>query len=118
MDAITNVQNQYRQQTTETKQPNQDILEEIESQKQFLLRLIKLNKQKIDSLEKEVAQLQQTNKKNQDFIEKIKDKDVVARSREALHNRVDKDPIDKPIDRNGVAPKDVQIQNIFYAGRR
>ncbi len=117
MDVITQVQNQYRENQQKQQEPKNEILQELESTKNFLLRLIKLNKQKIESLEKEVAQLQQKNKTNQEFIEKIKDKDVVTRSREALYNRVDRDPVDKPIDRNGVAPKDINIQKIFYAGR-
>ncbi len=50
---------------------------------------------------------------------KMKDKEVVEQSREALFNRKDRPPVDKPIDRNNVAPSDVQIGNIFnMSGKR
>jgi hypothetical protein len=56
------------------------------------------------------------------FIEKLKDKHEATESREALvryQQSSGKEPVDKPIDRNGVAPKDVQIGSIFNcSGKR
>ena len=84
----------------------------------MLKRLTKVNKERITSLEEEVSQLTKKIAELNNFFEKIKDKEVVANARLAIQNRRDRPPVDRPIDRNNVAPKDVQIESIFYAGRR
>ena len=92
--------------------------EDMEEQRRIFERHISINRQKINSLEKEVEQLKMVVKKTTEFMNKINDSEVVAKKREALHSRRERPPSDRPIDRNGVAPSDVQIREIFYAGRR
>lgn len=84
----------------------------------FYDRIIQVQKDKLLALEKEVFVLKTDLKKAMEFIAKVEDKQVVANAREALSNRRDRPPVDRPIDRNNVAPKDVSIENIFYSGSR
>ncbi len=90
---------------------------EDETQK-MLVRLTNNNKERINTLEKEVSQLTQKLCEAINFIEKIKDKETVANARQAILRRKDNPPLDTPIDRNNVAPSQVQLENIFYAGTR
>ncbi|MCF7872458.1 hypothetical protein K9L97_05485 [Candidatus Woesearchaeota archaeon] len=97
----------------------QEILGMVQQQKDHSNRILQLCQNKIYSLEKEVNILRGELAKATENINKINDKEVVKRSREALFNRQEKAPMDKPIDRTGVAPKDVQIEQIFnFSGRR
>lgn len=84
----------------------------------MLMRLAKQNRDRITSLEKEVSQLTQKLSNAVSFIEKMKDTETVANARQALQERRDRPPADRPIDRNNVAPSQVQLENIFYVGRR
>lgn len=84
----------------------------------MLIRLAKQNRDRITSLEKEVSQLTQKLSNAVSFIEKMKDTETVANARQALQERRDKPPVNRPIDRNNVAPSQVQLENIFYVGRR
>lgn len=110
--------------TTGTDEPQlknqiQAILEMVQQQKDHSNRILNLNQNKIYSLEKEVNELREQLKQVSEKLAQINDKEVVKRSREALFNRQEKAPADRPIDRNGVCPKDVQISNIFnYSGRK
>ena len=92
--------------------------EDMEEQRRIFERHISINRQKINSLEKEVEQLKMVVQKTTEFMNKMNDSEAVAKRREALHSRRERPPSDRPIDRNGVAPSDVQIRDIFYAGRR
>jgi len=96
-----------------------DLKEIVEVQKNHLERFQQINKNRLYSLEKEVSELREKLGKTTEIIERINDVEVVQRTRDALSSRRDKPPADKPIDRNGVAPKDVQIDKIFnFSGKR
>lgn len=102
-----------------TQEKVQTILEIVQQQKEHTNRILKLNQNKIYSLEKEVSELQQQLKRVSEKLAQINDKEIVKRSREALFNRQKKAPADVPIDRNGISPKDVQIRDIFnFSGRK
>jgi hypothetical protein len=90
-----------------------ELQETMAMQKNKFDRTISLLQNRIDILEKEVAGMKAEFEKMSEKYGKLKDKEVVEQSREALFNRKDKAPADKPIDRNNVAPSDVQIANIF-----
>jgi len=100
----------------------QDILslqEQITNQKNQFDRYVHITQQRVLTLEREVKELRDQLAKTSQIAEKIKDKQVVEQTREALFNHKERPPADKPIDRNNVAPKDVQIGNIFnFSGRR
>jgi len=99
-------------------EPN-DIMQIVLNLKNQTERHIQIQKNKIFTLEKEVSELRDKLSKVSAIAYKIQDKEVVERSREAAFSRRDKPPADKPIDRNGVAPADVEITKIFNcAGKR
>lgn len=96
-----------------------DIMQIILNLKNQTERHLQIQKNKILTLEKEVSELRNELSKATSIIYRLQDKEVVERSREALLNRRDKPPVDRPIDRNGVAPADVQLSKIFNcAGKR
>jgi len=82
-------------------------------QKNKLERFLTINQNRMMTLEKEVTSLKEELNKKSDMLTKMSDKEVVQKSREALFNRKDRAPLDRPIDRNNVAPSKVQIENIF-----
>lgn len=96
-----------------------EIQESLSMQKNKTDRLLGILQNRIDVLEKEVSEMKAQLEKMGESYSKIKDKEVVEQSREALFNRKDREPSDKPIDRNNVAPSQVQIANIFnMSGKR
>lgn len=90
-----------------------ELQENMAMQKNKFERTLGILQNRIDILEKELAGMKADMEKVMEKFGKISDKDVVEQSREALFNRKDRAPVDKPIDRNNVAPSDVQIANIF-----
>ncbi|MGV8169279.1 MAG: hypothetical protein ACP5N3_04455 [Candidatus Nanoarchaeia archaeon] len=99
--------------TDELKGKIGELQETLTLQKQKFDRTITIMQNRIDVLEKEVSNMKAEFEKIQEKFSKVRDKEVVEESREALFNRKDRAPIDKPIDRNNVAPSAVQIGNIF-----
>lgn len=93
---------------------NEDTKEQLRLQK----RKTNLNSQKINSLEKEVSELKEQLREATELIKKYSSSRVAQEKRMALHHRRETPPSDEPIDRNGVAPSKVNIQDIFYAGNR
>jgi len=84
-------------------------------------RYRELTEQKFTTLSKDLLDLSMQLKETKGLVDKYKDKLEVRSNRAALHRyqQGDKPAVDMPIDRNGVAPKDVQIDNIFnFSGRR
>lgn len=109
-----NTNTPMQMQATASKQGTIEELKDIiQNQKEYFERLIQVNKNRTLSLEKEVSQLRKELDTAKSTLEKINDKEVVARTREELFGRREKPPSEKPIDRNGVAPKDVEIGKIF-----
>ena len=98
-----------------------EIYEELMAQKNFFERLNEIQKQKILQLEQELARTNQNLSKVIEFVDRYKDKMNVAAAREQAYqlNNQSKPALDRPIDRTGVAPKDVQIEKIFnFANKR
>lgn len=84
-------------------------------------RFRELTEQKFTSLSKDLLDVTMQLKDARETIHKIKDKEDVQVARERLrqYQQGDLPPPDRPIDRNGVAPSQVQIQDIFNcAGKR
>ena len=108
---------------SQSSQPSQaaelnELKEAMLLQKNHFERFVQITKGRIQTLEKEVSELREELTKAQAVLEKISDKATVQRSREALLNRKDRPPSDTPIDRNGVAPKDVSIDKIFNCSHK
>jgi len=96
-----------------------DLRDALFEQKSRFDRFVQISQNRIASLEKEVSEFKTQLDKATESLSKIKDKEVVERSREALFSRRDALPLDKPVDRNGVAPSKVQIADIFNcSGKR
>lgn len=81
-----------------------------------------LTEQKFTTLSKDLMQMNVMLREAHDTISKYKDKIDVQESRAALRQYQQGDtrqPMDQAIDRNGVAPKDVQITDVFNcSGKR
>lgn len=106
-------------QNDELKQKISEMQETLAMQKNKFERTLGILQNRIDVLEKEVSGMKTELEKFSEKYGKIRDKEIVEQSREALFNRKDRPPVDKPIDRNNVAPSDVQIGNIFnMSGKR
>lgn len=98
---------------TDSLREIQSLRESFDLMKTKFERTLQLHNNKIYSLEKEVNELREELKQKTEVISKIRDQEVVQKSREALFSRKDRAPADKPIDRNNVAPADVQIMKVF-----
>jgi len=97
------------------------LTEALTYQAQQFERFKELTEKKFTTLSKDLLELTMQLKEARQHINKLKEKLEVTQAREALINyqQGDKPPLDKPIDRNGVAPKDVQIHDIFnFSGKR
>jgi len=103
---------------TEVLTQVQEILEQVNNQRNNTERILKISQNKIYSLEKEVSELRDELRKATEVLTKLKDKEIVQKTREALFNRHERAPVDRPIDRNHVAPKDVSIEKIFNCSHK
>ena len=123
MDAVQKQTHQFnnphRPQTQQNNHHN-DIQEQIhrlqntmQEQKNKFERFLSINQNRIMTLEKEVNELKTELTKKTQVLDKMNDKETVQRSRDALFNRKDRAPLDRPVDRNNVAPSQVQIETIF-----
>lgn len=112
--------NTHRSQTRTEHDPYVDFKEQFEEmqsamfdQKNKFERFLKINQNRMMTLEKEVTTLREELAKKTTMLDKLSDRETTQRSREALFNRKDRAPLDRPVDRNNVAPSSVQIENIF-----
>ncbi len=96
-----------------------DIPEEIQRIWSHFKRYVNLNDRRIEALKQEIILRDKMLKEAYDFVKKAKDKQTVQATREAVYqyNNQPKPAQDTPIDRNGVAPSQVQLHKIFYTGR-
>lgn len=120
LEAIREIKKEKEQLTINESAIINKLVETIQEQEQRFKRYKELTEQKFNTLAKEFLEMSTTIKKLQETIEKIKDKEEVTKAREFLmeYQKGDRPPLDRPIDRNGVAPKDVQITEIFNFSRR
>ena len=110
-------QNDDGQLTLTQSEVIQQLKEAVQYQAKQFDRFKELAERKFTTLSKDVMELRMELKQAQQTIAKLRDKEDVAAARQALHKyqQGDKPPSDQPIDRNGVAPSEVQIENIFKA---
>lgn len=97
------------------------LKEALEYQAMQFDRYRDLTEKKFTSLSKDLLDLTFQLKDAKDFISKMRDKQDVQATRQALHQyqQGDRPAHDQPIDRNGVSPSSVQIQDIFNcSGKR
>ncbi|MFP4567777.1 MAG: hypothetical protein ACLFN8_02435 [Candidatus Woesearchaeota archaeon] len=112
--------NAQRAQTRTIHDPIHDFKEQIDKlqtsmfdQRNKFERFLTINQNRMMTLEKEVNELRSELTRKTEMLNKLSDKETVQRSREALFTRQDRVPLDRPVDRNNVAPSQVQIENIF-----
>ncbi len=124
MDVVQRQTHQFSkrpQQTTRRDEQEQEEVQNQITQLQTMLReqknkfdrFLSLNQNRIMTLEKEVNELKKEINQKTQAMQKMSDREVVQRSRDALFNRQERAPLDRPVDRNNVAPSKVQIETIF-----
>ncbi|MBD3208923.1 hypothetical protein GF367_00710 [Candidatus Woesearchaeota archaeon] len=121
--------NQHKQQAKDVAQgqvtlEQSEILtklkEALKHQATQFERYRQITEQKFTTLSKELLDVTMQCKQLQHAVTQIKDKEDITAAREALHRyqQGDKPPGGEPIDRNGIAPKDVQLESIFNFSAR
>lgn len=103
--------------TTDNSQIILSLKESLAQQEMLFARFKQQSDRRIMQLEMAVSGMVEQIKKMSEVTMTIKSNQNAAQARAAL-NPADRDPCATAIDRNGVAPKDVQIENIFYCGNR
>jgi CBS-domain-containing membrane protein len=101
------------QDSSDTQDKLAQLQEAFTIQKQRFERTLGLLQNRIDALEKEVSDMKSGNTKIAQPHTKETEKQSVEKARDALFNHKEKEVSTKPIDRNRVAPSEVQIANIF-----
>ncbi len=97
------------------------LTDALEYQANQFNRYKQLAEMKFTSLSKDLLDLSMQLKEAQKTIAQFKDKFELVKAREELlaYQRGDsREPLDRPIDRNGVSPKDVQIEDIFNCANK
>lgn len=97
-----------------------DVPEEIQRIWSHFKRYVDLNDRRIENLKQEIGIRDKMLKEVHDYVAKVKDQAVVQATREKVfqqNNQASRAPANTPIDRNGVAPSQVQLDKIFYTGR-
>lgn len=97
------------------------ITEALQYQAVQFERFRELTERKFTTLSKDLMDVTMQLKDAHTVIARLRDRHDVAAAREQLqsYQRGDRPATDRPIDRNGVAPSKVQIQDIFNcSGRR
>ena len=94
-------------------------LQEIYDEINQFRRYRELNNRAIAQLKHELAQTQAQLKQALALTKKFNDAQLVQETRNAVLNHVEREPGKEPIDRNGVAPCDVRVEEIFnFSGKR
>ena len=97
------------------------LKEALEWQAMQFDRFRQITEQKFTTLSKDLLDVTMELKQARETITRIKDKDDAIAARAALqrYQQGDRAPVSQAIDRNGVAPSQVQIQDIFNcSGKR
>jgi hypothetical protein len=97
-----------------------DILVRVEEQQKFFTRYKNYTDQRLQKLEVALTQSQEIIKQLQSALMTIKSNQNAQSEREKQFQRGQdsKEPENKAIDRNNVAPSQVQVDKIFYCGTR
>jgi CRISPR/Cas system-associated protein Cas5 (RAMP superfamily) len=78
-------------------------------------RYREINDARVFEMQKILAETTQKLTRLTEMVERVGDSERIQKTREAIWGQSNskKEPSEKPIDRTGVAPKDVQIEKIF-----
>ena len=121
MDAVQQLQkaNPAFLNPAEATQEKVDMPEEIQRIWSHFKRYVELNDRRIEALKQDISQKENKLNEVYEYIRKARDKQLVQETREKVHqyNNQSKQATETPIDRNGVAPSQVQLHKIFYTGR-
>ncbi len=139
-ESFTQIQRQASQTPSSIASPQPEVIKENDpqltlTQSQVINRLAdalqfqatqfdrfrEISERKFTTLSKDLLDVTMQLKESNQLLAKLRDKHEVAAAREAMHSyqRGDKPAAEKAIDRNGVAPSAVQIENIFNcSGKR
>ena len=96
------------------------LLAQLNEQKMLFSRHKNYTDQRLMKLETSLSRAQQIIKDLHSTVMTMKNNQQASSERERQFARADNfvAPCDKPIDRNRVAPSDVQVDKIFYCGAR
>jgi hypothetical protein len=123
MDAIEQLKRvnpDFLRDYNQSEPPKQmDVPDEITRLWAHFKRYVELNDKRVVNLQKALQAKETELKGIKEFVDKIKDKETVAKTREQVYqmNNQSARVMTVPIDRNGVAPSDVDLNQIFYNGR-
>ena len=96
------------------------LAQQMEDLQRMFSRYKKFSEERITNLERAMSEAVQHINELLTTVSTMKSNAMAEKTREAVYAKQDahKEPLDKPIDRNKVAPSEVQVEKIFYAGRR
>lgn len=97
------------------------LLESLQLELAQFQRYKEINDRRVLSIKQELTAQQAKIESMNQIIAKYREKEVVQEARDKLanYNKGGEHRLDQPIDRNGVAPKDVVLANIFnFSGKR
>ena len=96
------------------------LSQQLEDLQRMFSRYKQFSEQRITKLESAMGEASQFINELLSTVQTMKSNMNAEKVREEVYSKQDngKPPLDKPIDRNKVAPSEVQVEKIFYAGRR
>lgn len=99
---------------------NNALASQLEEQRMLFNRYKNYSEQRITKLEVGLSKAITHLNEMINTVQTLKSNAQAAQKREELYAKQEGriPPSEKPIDRNKVAPADVQVENIFYTGRR
>jgi len=96
----------------------QSLQQQFQDQQRMFSRFKKFSDQRIMELEHHLGKTMKQLKEMQETVMTLKSNAGATAKAASFANRVDNKPITNAIDRNRVAPSEVQVEDIFYSGTR
>ena len=119
LDQLKKANPEFLSEYDEPEKKELNVPEEIQRLWNHFKRYVEINDRRVANLQKELETKKTELTNVKEFVDKLKDKQVVQETREQVHmmNTQANKPSEVPIDRNGVAPSSVRLDKIFYTGR-
>lgn len=102
----------------ESKQILQSLQQQFQDQQRMFSRFKQFSDQRIMQLEHHLEKTMKQLKEMQETVMTLKSNAGAAAKAASFANRAENKPLSVAIDRNRVAPSEVQVEDIFYSGTR
>lgn len=96
----------------------QSLQQQFQDQQKMFSRFKQFSDQRIMQLEQNLSKTMEQLKTMHEVVMTLKSNAGAGAKAAAVANRVDGKPSTEAIDRNRVAPSEVQVEDIFYSGNR